>query len=89
MAGEKRSRAEHGASLPLCGVSLVALMVFLPSKPTEGNIRAKLAAIDYGGCIASLVATVLLLMGLTWGGITFPWQSAAGRFNLITSDISY
>lgn len=56
----------------------MALVIFLPSKPVSGDTKAKLAAIDYGGSIASLTATVLLLMGLTWGGVTYPWKSAPG-----------
>jgi hypothetical protein len=66
-------------SLPLCGISLTALFVFLPSKPTDGNMKAKLKAVDYGGSVASLVATVLLLMGVTWGGTTYAWVSPQGE----------
>lgn len=40
---------------------------------------AKFKAIDYAGCVTSLAATVLLLVGLTWGGVTYPWKSAQGE----------
>lgn len=43
-------------------------------------MAAKFKVVDYGGCITSLAATVLLLIGLTWGGVSYPWVSAHGKF---------
>ena len=63
-------------------------MVYLPSRPTSGDIRAKLKAIDYFGAVASLAATVLLLMGLTWGGVSYPWKSAQGEYHILTKSIA-
>jgi hypothetical protein len=44
---------------------------------------AKFKAVDYGGCATSLAATVLLLIGLTWGGIEYPWKSAQGESTVV------
>jgi len=79
-------QAEHYSSprwcfwinLPLSGLAIILLVVYLPSKPTSGNLTAKLKAVDYVGALSSLAATVLLLLGLTWGGIEYPWVSAQG-----------
>lgn len=65
-------------NLPLCAIAAALLLVFLPGKPTQGSMLAKFKAVDYGGCITSLASTVLLLIGLTWGGVTYPWKSAQG-----------
>lgn len=63
-------------------MAALLLIVFLPSKPTNGDVKAKLKAIDYFGCVSSLAATILLLIGLTWGGITYPWVSAQGEWGV-------
>ncbi|KAK6200054.1 MDR transporter [Scheffersomyces amazonensis] len=64
-------------NLPIGGLALVLLFFgFNPPKPT-GNIRQKLAKIDYTGTFLLTTSLVLLLLGLTFGGVDFPWKSAA------------
>ena len=43
----------------------------------DGEIRHKLLRIDYVGSLLTIASSVLLLLGLTWGGVTHPWSSAA------------
>ncbi len=65
-------------NLPLGVISLFLLFSFLPANI---SIRSDLAGrsawgrIDWWGAFTAAGATVLLLLGLTWGGATFPWNS--------------
>lgn len=63
-------------NLPIGGVAFVFLMFgFNPPKPL-GNLKAKLAKIDYLGTFLLVSGLVLVLLGLTFGGVDFPWDSA-------------
>ncbi len=64
-------------NIPLGIIALILLFFFLP---TNISIRTAtgsnaLARIDWIGAFTSASATVLLLLGLTWGGATYPWAS--------------
>jgi EmrB/QacA subfamily drug resistance transporter len=64
-------------NLPIGGVAFALLLFgFHPPKPS-GSIRQKLAKIDYIGTFLVVSGLVLVLLGLTFGGIDFPWKSAA------------
>lgn len=64
-------------NLPIGGVSLLVLIFgFNPPKP-KGNIREKLSTIDYVGTFFMTLGLVLVLLGLTFGGVDYPWKSAA------------
>lgn len=41
------------------------------------TIARKLKAIDFFGALLALGGTIVLVMGLTWGGAEYPWKSAA------------
>lgn len=64
-------------SLPITFVSIVIVMFVLPFKPVKGSWRTKLKQLDYAGSALTLVWAILILLGLSWGGKTFPWDSAA------------
>lgn len=40
-------------------------------------MRQKLLQIDYVGSLLTITSSILLLLGLNWGGVTYPWASAA------------
>ena len=44
---------------------------------------AKLKSIDLGGQILFLFGFGLIILGLTWGGATYPWDSAAVIVSLV------
>ncbi|KAL1747378.1 major facilitator superfamily domain-containing protein [Schizophyllum fasciatum] len=48
----------------------------LPFKRVEGNLKSKLLAVDYPGCAMVLAGCVLVILPITWGGISYPWSSA-------------
>mmetsp|Transcript_3383 Transcript_3383/g.3761 ORF Transcript_3383/g.3761 Transcript_3383/m.3761 type:complete len:627 (-) Transcript_3383:211-2091(-) len=64
-------------NLPVGGFAIALLVVcFHPPKP-KGNLKEKLARIDYLGVFLLTSGLVLVLLGLTFGGVDFAWRSAA------------
>ncbi|KZT72462.1 MFS general substrate transporter [Daedalea quercina L-15889] len=61
---------------PISFVAMCAVLLVLPLKSVEGNLRRKLMVVDYLGAVLTLAACTLLLLPLIWGGVTFPWSSA-------------
>lgn len=42
---------------------------------TNSKVR-KLKAVDFIGILLALAGTIVIMMGLTWGGGEYPWDSA-------------
>lgn len=63
-------------NLPVCGVTFVLLLVFLDVHNPRTRFREGLAAIDWLGTVLILSVTLMLLLGLDFGGTVFPWSSA-------------
>jgi MFS family permease len=51
------------------------LLAFLPLKHTSSDPIDKMRKIDYGGIFLSIASTLLLLIPLSGGGITYAWSS--------------
>lgn len=64
-------------NLPLGGIAIAVGIWLLPLKKVHGEIRQKLLQIDYIGSMLTITSSILLLLGLNWGGVTYPWASAA------------
>jgi EmrB/QacA subfamily drug resistance transporter len=67
-------------NLPL---GIIALLMLFFGLPTSISVRtnrytgwAAVRRIDVVGALTAAGATVCLLLGLTWGGVTYPWDSA-------------
>ena len=63
-------------NLPLDGLAFFILLFFLDIKTPRTPIIEGLKAIDWVGSLIVVAATLLLLFGLQYGGVTFPWGSA-------------
>lgn len=64
-------------NLPISGLGAAfLLMSFNPPRP-EGDLKQKLAKIDYLGTFLISSGLILVLLALTFGGQDFPWRSAA------------
>ncbi|CUM68252.1 uncharacterized protein PRCAT00005973001 [Priceomyces carsonii] len=64
-------------NLPIGGLAfLMILFSFNPPKPA-GNFKEKLSKIDYIGTFLITSGLVLILLALSFGGLDFPWKSAA------------
>ncbi|RDW68865.1 MDR family MFS transporter [Aspergillus mulundensis] len=62
-------------NLPVCGVAVVLLVFFLDVHNPRTPARRGLLAIDWAGTLCVVAVTVLLLLGMEFGGTVFPWES--------------
>ncbi|EHK25157.1 uncharacterized protein TRIVIDRAFT_189029 [Trichoderma virens Gv29-8] len=64
-------------NLPLGGIGLLILIFVLKLHNPRTPIKQGLAAIDWVGNVLIIGGTLMLLFGLEFGGVQFPWKSAA------------
>lgn len=62
-------------NVPICAVSLVLLFTLLDVHNPRTALKDGVVAFDWLGTISIVGVTLLLLMGLDFGGVTFPWSS--------------
>ncbi len=62
-------------NLPCCGLAFVLLLFFLDVHNPRTPLVAGVKAIDWAGSLSILALTLMLLLGLDFGGDTFPWNS--------------
>ncbi|KAJ7895965.1 MFS general substrate transporter [Mycena olivaceomarginata] len=62
-------------NLPLTGIAFVLVLRFLSVHQPEGSVRSKLARVDWIGNAIVIVGAGLAIIGMTWGGIRYPWKS--------------
>lgn len=75
-------------NLPVGGVALLILVFFLKLHNPRTPIRKGLAAIDWVGNVLIIGATLMLLLGLEFGGVHYPWKSATVISLLVFSAIT-
>jgi MFS family permease len=63
-------------NLPVCGISFVLVLLFLDVHNPRTKLREGVMAVDWFGTISILGVTLLMLLGLDFGGAIFPWNSA-------------
>lgn len=63
-------------NLPVSGITFVLLILFLDVHNPKTSLSSGLKAIDWFGTFSILAVTLLLLLGLDFGGATYPWSSA-------------
>jgi MFS family permease len=51
------------------------ILFFLPLKHRSGDYLEKVRKIDYGGMVLNIASTLLLLIPLSGGGVTYAWAS--------------
>ncbi|USP74541.1 uncharacterized protein yc1106_01815 [Curvularia clavata] len=54
----------------------MVILFFLPLKHRSGDHLEKMKKIDYGGMVLNVASTLLLLIPLSGGGVTYAWNSA-------------
>ncbi|KAF8576155.1 MFS general substrate transporter [Ramaria rubella] len=62
-------------NIPLTAFSLIMVYFFLKLKSPKDHIMAKLARVDWLGNVIIIAGATAVVIALTWGGVTFPWQS--------------
>ncbi|KAJ2899204.1 hypothetical protein MKZ38_003347 [Zalerion maritima] len=63
-------------NLPIAGVSIIILILVLKLHNPRTPMREGLAAIDWLGSATIIGGTLMFLLGLEFGGVTFSWSSA-------------
>ncbi|KAL2371222.1 hypothetical protein RJZ57_004346 [Blastomyces gilchristii] len=72
-----RTRSVYYAMVvPIDGVAFVIILFFLKIQTPKTPFLAGLRAIDWFGSITVVCGTVMFLLGLDYGGVSFPWTSA-------------
>ncbi|KAF7330813.1 MFS domain-containing protein [Mycena venus] len=74
--GHKAWRWLFFLNLPLTGIAFILVSGFLSVRHPEGSLRSKLAQVDWVGNAIVIVGSGLAIIGMTWGGIRYPWSSA-------------
>ena len=62
-------------NLPICGVTFVLLLLYLDVHNPRTRLSEGVRAVDWFGTVSILAVTLLLLVGLNFGGSVFPWNS--------------
>ncbi|WWC69847.1 uncharacterized protein I206_103790 [Kwoniella pini CBS 10737] len=60
---------------PLSALTMLLIQYTVPLKPVGGELKHKLAKMDWIGSILSLAMTICILVPLSGGGSTFAWNS--------------
>jgi MFS family permease len=63
-------------NLPFDAVAFLIILLFLDIHTPKTPLRQGLKAVDWLGCLAMVGAVIMILLGLEFGGITHPWDSA-------------
>ncbi|KAI9510085.1 major facilitator superfamily domain-containing protein [Russula earlei] len=63
-------------NLPICAFNATLVMLFLRLKTPPATLKEKLEKMDIIGNVLVTGSTTSVVIGLTWGGITYPWSSA-------------
>ncbi|GJE98642.1 iron permease [Phanerochaete sordida] len=62
-------------NLPLCGIAVFLIVVFLRVHTPRTSVKEKMAEMDWTGNVLIIGSTVAFLLALTWGGVQFSWRS--------------
>ncbi|KAL3418139.1 major facilitator superfamily transporter [Phlyctema vagabunda] len=62
-------------NLPISAVTFVLLLLFLDVHNPRTKLSEGIRAVDWFGTISILAVTLLILVGLDFGGAIFPWNS--------------
>ena len=62
--------------VPLDGIAFAIILLFLDVETPKTPILAGLKAIDWVGVLTITGGTIMLLLGLNYGGVNYPWSSA-------------
>ena len=62
-------------NVPISGVTLALLFLFLDVHNPRTKLSEGVRAVDWFGTVSILAVTLLVLLGLDFGGAVFPWNS--------------
>ncbi|KAF2404260.1 hypothetical protein EJ06DRAFT_194348 [Trichodelitschia bisporula] len=76
-------------NLPADGMAALVLLFFLDIHTPKVPLMAGLRSIDWLGAFTMAGATVMLLLGLQFGGVTYAWSSATVVCLLVFSALTF
>lgn len=62
-------------NLPISGTTFLLLLLFMDVHNPKTAVVEGFKAIDWAGSLSILAMTLMVLLGLEFGGATFPWKS--------------
>jgi len=62
-------------NLPVCGLALFVVLLFLKLPTPPGTLNEKLRKMDVIGNILIIGSTTSVVIALSWGGVKFSWSS--------------
>lgn len=62
-------------NLPLLGVAVVLIPPFLNLRPIKLSMKEKIRQLDWIGIPLFIAGMTSFVLGITWGGVLFPWAS--------------
>lgn len=62
-------------NLPFCALGLVIVPLVVRLQSRRSSVKEKLLRVDWFGGFIFVASFTSFLMGLTWGGVQFPWSS--------------
>ncbi|KAH6866779.1 MFS transporter-like protein [Alternaria rosae] len=63
-------------NLPICGFAAILIVLFLDIKHEHTSFIDGIRAVDWFGIFTFLGFTLMILLGLDFGGVIFPWDSS-------------
>ncbi|KAL8776531.1 MAG: hypothetical protein Q9213_008239, partial [Squamulea squamosa] len=63
-------------NLPFDGIAFIIILMYLDIETPKTPLLAGLKAIDWLGSLTIVCGTIMFLLGLEYGGISYPWTSA-------------
>jgi hypothetical protein len=63
-------------NLPIVGVAAILIVLFLDTKHEHTSFVSGMKAIDWIGILTFTGFTLMILLGLDFGGVVFSWNSA-------------
>lgn len=62
-------------NLPIVGVSIVLVTIFVRLTFIPGSLSEKLQRLDWVGSFLFTASTTSFMIPITWGGVSYPWNS--------------
>ncbi|KIP03761.1 hypothetical protein PHLGIDRAFT_77024 [Phlebiopsis gigantea 11061_1 CR5-6] len=63
-------------NLPINGLAAILVFALLKVNTPRGSLKSKLLQMDWMGNFLIIASSSSTVIGLTWGGVKFPWTSA-------------
>ncbi|KAH9962046.1 major facilitator superfamily domain-containing protein [Russula compacta] len=63
-------------NLPICAFNATLVVLLMRLKTPPATLREKLSKMDFIGNLLVIGSTTSVVIGLTWGGVQYPWSSA-------------